>query len=647
MALKQENSPTEPKPPLDAAGQLQEDSEAMLCAYLEGDLDADGQARIEKKLTANPQYRALLAELSGARQMLRSLPREAAPPELVDTLQGHLERSALLDDQPQPSDAPLRINRWPQMMAIAAIIFLTMGLGLVIYSILPGHQEQNISRVALLPDSNSIPLLIDDKAEPLPTTGNGAVALNDDWNSILSERTDIASRPTSQPSEVVILDNRRHVALDDVRLQRESLERAALKSDGATSKIEPGMAADGSAGDLAAKTFNTAQQLQPNRAGAGFTDAANDKKVPAAGGGADASLPLLAANPAVQKAIDDVVSSPCWLVLDTSAVDQVSDQVLQYLKDNNIGYQRVENLAAVQLAGLGTAMDQTANTLAIADGVKDRDNRASAQIAGNGNRTLDDEESKRSQKSDLVQGRETSRARSLPAGDEKSPNAAALPGAASSGQVAIDLSGEKSRVPATAPLRTRYFIAHMDSPQAFELARHVRQLGNSRAAAVDNVAVLSDNESGTMNRSQLAQGTRNILTQKARESEAEPSQLQAAHTPVQESTGKQLPPPQAGVSQLTASEGLHKSATAPMTPPISTDDLLGSPATMPALGTPETVARRMTQQKDLSQTPATDGPMNVVIAVFDRSDAHGYTNLPATTTGADKDSGLPALNSPK
>src|SRR5690349_4083349 len=103
-------------------------------AYIDGALEAADRAEVERQLAANPQLRKMVAELSMTRDLLRALPRAAAPPELMETFQGSLEREALLgqggaDTEAAAAAAPLRIHRWPQFMSIAAIVLLAVGLG--------------------------------------------------------------------------------------------------------------------------------------------------------------------------------------------------------------------------------------------------------------------------------------------------------------------------------------------------------------------------------------------------------------------------------------------------------------------------------------------------------------------------------------
>jgi Polysaccharide biosynthesis/export protein len=114
-----------------------EATEAKLCAYLEGDSSPAERAEIEKYLASNAAHRQLLTELKKTHGLLSSLPIESAPPEIAEAFNLHIERSMLLDETDH--EAAVRTNRWPQRLAIAAIVFLTFCLGgLVVYTVLPG-----------------------------------------------------------------------------------------------------------------------------------------------------------------------------------------------------------------------------------------------------------------------------------------------------------------------------------------------------------------------------------------------------------------------------------------------------------------------------------------------------------------------------
>ena len=120
-----------------------EDIEAKLAAYVDDELDAADRAEIEKHLKDNPQHRQLIAELIEHRQMLKNLPRESAPGDVAEAINSQLERAVLLGDIDDDSHiSNLRIGRGPQIRAIAAILFLTVGLAAAIYYMLPSPNRK-------------------------------------------------------------------------------------------------------------------------------------------------------------------------------------------------------------------------------------------------------------------------------------------------------------------------------------------------------------------------------------------------------------------------------------------------------------------------------------------------------------------------
>jgi hypothetical protein len=76
-----------------------------------------------------------MREMARARELLQELPRVPAPPEIEEAIHSHLERSVLLDDSSAAS-APLRISRWPRIIAAAAIILLAAGLGIIVWLVI-------------------------------------------------------------------------------------------------------------------------------------------------------------------------------------------------------------------------------------------------------------------------------------------------------------------------------------------------------------------------------------------------------------------------------------------------------------------------------------------------------------------------------
>src|SRR6267378_4059215 len=58
--------------------------------------------------------------------------------ELNDALCGQLERASLLNPtHDETNQAILSINRWPQITAVASVLLLAVGLGIVVYYVLP------------------------------------------------------------------------------------------------------------------------------------------------------------------------------------------------------------------------------------------------------------------------------------------------------------------------------------------------------------------------------------------------------------------------------------------------------------------------------------------------------------------------------
>lgn len=199
--------------------QNQEIIEAKLCAYVDGELDPDGRAEIEKHLEANPQHRRLLESLRATRDLLKWLPREPAPPELAETLNGQLERSVLLDDDQETR----QWHVFPRILAAAAIIVLTVGLAAAVFFALPKSQR-NVVAVRGAGDSNShsglsagapvgpstLPLGMDERLHP---DGQTADKLADQENSVA------AASPTARAMEL----GKRQESQES----REQLERLA------------------------------------------------------------------------------------------------------------------------------------------------------------------------------------------------------------------------------------------------------------------------------------------------------------------------------------------------------------------------------------------------------------------------------------
>jgi hypothetical protein len=146
----------------------QEQSEAKLLAFIEGELDAAGRVEIEKHLEAHPQHRKLLEEMRGMRDWVRWLPRESAPAELSDSFQERLERTLLLGAPEASGVTPMRISRWPRIGAAAAVVALAIGVGGVVYFVLPPRR----SPFAALPSAGPAPNMLTLTSKPTDASSN-------------------------------------------------------------------------------------------------------------------------------------------------------------------------------------------------------------------------------------------------------------------------------------------------------------------------------------------------------------------------------------------------------------------------------------------------------------------------------------------
>jgi hypothetical protein len=134
-----------------------EATEAKLCAYLEGELSPEERLDIEAHLKSNPQHRQLLIDLAETRQWMRQIPHEPAPADLAESVAAQLERSILLDDRQETGDSP--IVRLPQYALLAAVVLLTLGLGVLIMAMLRGGQT-NYSLATRAPAGDGSPAAI-------------------------------------------------------------------------------------------------------------------------------------------------------------------------------------------------------------------------------------------------------------------------------------------------------------------------------------------------------------------------------------------------------------------------------------------------------------------------------------------------------
>lgn len=99
-----------------------------LSAYVDGELSAEERAEVERRVRSDPEARALLTELQRTSALLSSLPRHSAPVSVLDEIERHVERHALIGAPVGPVESPRKRGRW--MLAtsgLAAAIAVCFG----------------------------------------------------------------------------------------------------------------------------------------------------------------------------------------------------------------------------------------------------------------------------------------------------------------------------------------------------------------------------------------------------------------------------------------------------------------------------------------------------------------------------------------
>jgi hypothetical protein len=120
--------------------------QAQLSAYLDGELDEAQLRQVEEALENDGDLRAELADLAAARKLLRDLPAEKPPLDLVSRVLAEAERSQLVGGQ--TTETSPDALRWIRYAASAAVLLVAATVGMVIAITLcsPEMYKDNLSR---------------------------------------------------------------------------------------------------------------------------------------------------------------------------------------------------------------------------------------------------------------------------------------------------------------------------------------------------------------------------------------------------------------------------------------------------------------------------------------------------------------------
>jgi len=175
-----------------------ENIEAMLCAYIEGDLDDAGRAEIEKHLRDNPQHRQLIAELIATRDLVRNLPRVKTSGDANESLRGQVARSILLDDPDNTKPASSSGRRLPGVLVAAAIVLLFFTLGIIVYRMLgPTLKPTTFTPIAYTPSTAPDLLLTRNEPTTSPVDAESRSVLHNIEKSAMNYGVPAAASPES------------------------------------------------------------------------------------------------------------------------------------------------------------------------------------------------------------------------------------------------------------------------------------------------------------------------------------------------------------------------------------------------------------------------------------------------------------------
>jgi hypothetical protein len=314
----------------------QENIEAKLIAYVEGDLDLAGRTEIEQHLKSNPTHRKLLEELKQTRDFVRGLPRSKAPPELVETLQGHLERSALLDNiGTEGGPLQMRSSRMPQLLSIAAVVLLAVGLGTVVFIALPrGDDRSTVARG----DADGLPATVPVALSTRPATPSVSTitivppeaTLTDARGAADGEVAGATTQPAAGPAAPLA------VATADAPTTAPAATPTAVAL-GEQVGGEPAREAIASA-EFGGRERGPAVANAPATAEAGDMLAATPTETP---GAARSDVPLILTADALPK------NDALYVVVNAADPLVANERVASYLSGNSIAYENVMPPAAL------------------------------------------------------------------------------------------------------------------------------------------------------------------------------------------------------------------------------------------------------------------------------------------------------------
>ena len=109
----------------------------ILCSFIDGELDDQAAQTVRAALETDQKLRCEYEGLCKTAQLVRSLPRVSAPPELAAAITAHTERSQLLGPTEPGQSRPSSRFRWT--LSMAASLLVGASLGILGYHAWPGR----------------------------------------------------------------------------------------------------------------------------------------------------------------------------------------------------------------------------------------------------------------------------------------------------------------------------------------------------------------------------------------------------------------------------------------------------------------------------------------------------------------------------
>jgi hypothetical protein len=148
----------------------------QLSAYVDGELPEREAAEVARAIEADPALPRRLRQVRAVRELVRALPRSAAPEGFVDAVLAKAERPRLLGASAEP--AGRRAVQWVRFLATAAVLLIAFSIGAVIVAMLWTASDYSYP-VASTPGGPPKPTTLAGGAPEAPAPTQVAMAASD------------------------------------------------------------------------------------------------------------------------------------------------------------------------------------------------------------------------------------------------------------------------------------------------------------------------------------------------------------------------------------------------------------------------------------------------------------------------------------